>query len=278
MDRENVIDRQAVPEYGTQMRLDGKVYAVIGAGRGIGRQSAHALSQSGATIICVDAQGECGRAVADELNASAIITDMTDDKAVSDTFAAIVREHGRLDGIVDIVGGSVGAGLLDVDAELVRLNFDLNLYQAMSVTRHGARQMAITGGGTIVLVGSVSGISSLPNQTVYGTAKAALHHFVRCAAAELGHLGIRINAVAPGYVRTERMNARFPAESWEEIAGNTPLQRGGETSDIAGPILFLSQPLSGFVTGQVLVADGGLLVPLRAMGAATSRQLAGKFV
>ncbi len=123
------------------------------------------------------------------------------------------------------MGASFGAGLLEADADLVKRNFDLNLHQAMSVTRHGANVMAKSGGGTIVLVGSVSGISSLPNQIIYGSAKAALHHFVRCAAAELGHLGVRINAVAPGYDQTERMIERFPAESCDEIADKKQMMK-----------------------------------------------------
>lgn len=276
MDQHSALYRDAAADYLALARLDGKVFAIAGAGGGIGRQTARALRQMGGRIVCIDQNESRGRAVSDEVDAGLIVADMTDDRAVEAALARIVDEEGRLDGIVDIVGASFGAGLLEADADLVKRNFDLNLHQAMSVTRHGANIMAKSGGGTIVLVGSVSGISSLPNQIIYGSAKAALHHFVRCAAAELGHLGVRINAVAPGYVRTVRMIERFPAESWDEIAANTPLQRGGETPDIAGPILFLSQNLSSFVTGQVLVVDGGLTNPIRALRDSSGRQIAGR--
>ena len=135
--------------------------------------------------------------------------------------------------------------------------------------------MANRGSGSIVLIGSSAGIASLPNQIAYGAAKAALHHFVAGAASELGHRGIRVNAIAPGYVRTERMVERFAAEQWAEVERNTPLQRAGSTADIAGLALFLMQDLSSYVTGQVLLADGGMLNPPRIMSASSARQIAG---
>ncbi|MBR9765525.1 MAG: SDR family oxidoreductase [Rhodobacteraceae bacterium] len=272
------IDEEPVPDYLSQNRLDGRVHVVFGAGRGIGRQCAHALRQAGARVVCVDNEEVRGKAVAEEVDGTFIQADMTVPNEAAAVFEAVIRDHGRLYGIVDIIGASFGARFLDADPELVRRNFDLNLHQAMDVTQAGAKEMAKTGGGTIVLVGSVSAIAALPNQVIYGTAKAALHHFVRCAAAELGHLGVRLNAVAPGYVRTERMIERFDADYWTEIAHNTPLQRAGQTSDIAAPVLFLSQDVSSFVTGQVLVADGGLLAPIRAMRAPSSRQIAGELM
>ena len=140
-------------------------------------------------------------------------------------FHELFQSCGRLDGVVDIVGASISRSLLDVDDDLINQTFELNLFQAIQVTRTAADIMARSGGGTIVLIGSAAGFASLPNQIVYGSAKAALHHFVRCAASELGHVGVRVNAVAPGYVRTERMVARFNDGSWNEITSNTPLQR-----------------------------------------------------
>lgn len=138
--------------------------------------------------------------------------------------------------------------------------------------------MAKMGGGTIVLIGSAAGISNLPNQAIYGSAKAALHHFTRYAATELGHLGVRVNAVAPGYIRTERMVERFAPAIWDEIAQNTPLQRAGYTHDIAAAALFLTSRLSDFITGQVLVADGGLLNAPRIIRSSSARQIAGVLV
>lgn len=268
-------DHEPVPDYRQRLRLDGRVCAVVGGGRGIGRQTVHALSQAGAQVVVFDVDPERGRAVAGEVGAQALPMDAASPASVEAAFDELVRLHGRIDGVVDIVGGSLGAALADVDEDLIRRNFELNLFQAIHVTRVAAAAMARNGGGSVALIGSVAGLASLPNQIIYGSAKAALHHFVRCAAAELGHSGVRVNAVAPGYVKTQRMVERFDPKTWDEIAANTPLQRAGATSDIAGAALFLMQDLSAFVTGQVLVVDGGVLSPPRIMSASSSRQIAG---
>jgi NAD(P)-dependent dehydrogenase (short-subunit alcohol dehydrogenase family) len=273
-----IVNQSVVPDYGALQRLDGRVFAVVGAGRGIGRQTVHALRQAGADLVCIDSDFDWARAVAAEVKGMALQLDATRHQDVVTVFDELVQRCGRLDGVVDIVGASIGRGLLDVDEEFIAQTFELNLHQAIHVTRTAAAVMAASGGGTIVLIGSAAGVASLPNQIVYGSAKAALHHFVRCAASELGHHGVRVNAVAPGYVLTERMAERFDTESWSEIALNTPLQRGGETADIAGVVLFLSQDLSSFVTGQVIVADGGLLNPPRVMRASSARQISGQRV
>lgn len=269
-------DSEEVPAYLQRMAMKGQVCAVVGGGRGIGRQTAHALSQAGAEVICIDADIGRAKVVATEVGGHAWQLDATRTEAVNATLQEIASEFGRLDTVVDIVGASMGAALLDIDDALIQRNFELNLFQAMQVTRAAGEVMARSGGGAVVLIGSAAGISNLPNQAIYGSAKAALHHFVRYAATELGHLGVRVNAVAPGYVRTQRMVERFSDERWEEIAQNTPLQRAGDTADIAGAALFLCSGLSAFVTGQVLVADGGLLNAPRIMEGSSARQIAGR--
>ncbi|MDP3896293.1 MAG: SDR family oxidoreductase [Mesorhizobium sp.] len=268
-------DGEAVPDYGARSRLDGRVVAVVGAGRGIGRQTCHALTQAGARVACIDLDIRFAQKVADEIGGQAFCADVRQESAVAGVFEEVDARFGRLDGAVDIVGASDGRPLLEFDADFVARTFELNLFQAIHVTRVAAGRMAKAGGGSIVLIGSSAGFASLPNQIAYGSAKAALHHFVGGAASELGHLGIRVNAIAPGYVRTERMIERFAAEQWREVERNTPLQRAGTTSDIAGLALFLLQDLSSYVTGQVLLADGGMLNPPRVMAASSERQIAG---
>jgi len=268
-------DGEAVPDYGARLRLDGQVVAVIGAGRGIGRQTCHALAQAGARVACVDVDMRFAQKVADEIGSRAFCADVRHEDAVVEVFDEIETGFGRLDGVVDIVGASDGRPLGDFDADFLSRTFELNLFQAIHVTRVAAERMAKGGGGSIVLIGSSAGFASLPNQIAYGAAKAALHHFVGGAASELGHRGIRVNAIAPGYVRTERMVERFAPEQWDEVERNTPLQRAGTTSDIAGLALFLMQDLSSYVTGQVLLADGGMLNPPRVMSASSARQIAG---
>lgn len=271
-------DHEPIPDYVARTGLAGRVCVVVGGGRGIGRQTLHALRQAGAQTVCIDADADRARVVAAETGGRAYRLDVTKAEEVQAVFKAIVEDCGKLDGVVDIVGASIGRPLLEVDETLISQNFELNLFQAIHVTRVASALMARTGGGSVVLVGSAAGITNLPNQAMYGTAKAALHHFTRYAATELGHLGVRVNAVAPGYVRTERMVTRFGPEIWTEIAENAPLQRAGETSDIAGAALFLTSELSSFITGQILVADGGVLNAPRIMRVPSARQIAGRLI
>jgi NAD(P)-dependent dehydrogenase (short-subunit alcohol dehydrogenase family) len=268
-------DVETVADYSARLKLDGRVVAVVGAGRGIGRQTCHALTQAGARVACVDVDMRFAQKIADEVGGQPFRADVRHEAAVVGVFDEIEASFGRLDGVVDIVGASDGRPLGDFDADFLSRTFDLNLFQAIHVTRVAAERMAKGGGGSIVLIGSSAGFANLPNQIAYGAAKAALHHFVGGAASELGHRGIRVNAIAPGYVRTERMVERFGPEQWDEVERNTPLQRAGTTADIAGLALFLMQDLSSYVTGQVLLADGGMLNPPRVMSASSARQIAG---
>jgi NAD(P)-dependent dehydrogenase (short-subunit alcohol dehydrogenase family) len=109
----------------------------------------------------------------------------------------------------------------------------------------------------MVFVGSISGMVSVANQAAYGTAKAALHHLVRCAAHELGPQSVRVNAVAPGFVRTPRLLARLDEEFWDRVANVNPLRRVAIPADVASAILFLASDLASYVTGNVLTLDGG---------------------
>lgn len=269
-------DQEVVPDYGAMQRLDGRVVAVVGAGRGIGRQTSHALAQAGAGVACIDLDGRVAARVAAEVGGHAFTADVRREDEVEAVFDAVVARFGRLDAVIDIVGASEGRPLSDIDAPFLERTFELNLYQAIHVTRVATDRMADLGGGAMVLIGSSAGIASLPNQIAYGAAKAALHHFVRGAASEAGHRGVRINAIAPGYIRTERMIARFGAGQWEEVALNTPLQRAGTTADIAGIARFLVQDASAYLNGQVILADGGMLNPPRIMRASSERQIAGR--
>jgi NAD(P)-dependent dehydrogenase (short-subunit alcohol dehydrogenase family) len=271
-------DSEPIPDFSARQRLDGKIAVVIGAGRGIGRQTAHAFAQAGARVACVDVETTFAEAVAFEVAGAAFSADVRDAPEVEALFSKIEAEVGPPSIVIDIVGASEGRPLSGLDPAFLQRTFELNLFQAIHVTRVAGRHMAMSGGGAIVLIGSSAGIASLPNQIGYGAAKAALHHFVKGAASELGHAGVRVNGIAPGYVRTQRMLERFDPEKWAEVAVNTPLQRVGETADIAGIALFLAQDLSGYVTGQVLLADGGMLCPPRVMQGASRRQIAGILV
>jgi NAD(P)-dependent dehydrogenase (short-subunit alcohol dehydrogenase family) len=110
----------------------------------------------------------------------------------------------------------------------------------------------------MVFVGSMAGNRVVPNQAIYGSAKAALHHLVQCAANEHGGKRVRVNAIAPGFIRTPRLEEILSPEQWKLVEGAIPLQQAATPAEIAATILFLASDLSRHVTGQVLAVDGGL--------------------
>lgn len=262
--------------YRASIDLTGRVLLVCGVGQGLGLEAVRALGECGATVVCLDRDWDTAMSAAAAVGGVPATGDATKRQDVTALVAAIEREHSRLDGIVDIIGGSQGDWVEDLNDDTVSREFALNFTHAYLLTQIASPLMARSGGGTITFVGSIAGLAALPRQAVYGSAKAALQHFVRCAAVELGHLGIRVNCVAPGYIRTPRMIDRFTAETWRQMAGTIPLGRAGEPEDVAGPLLFLSSDLSRFITGQTLVADGGMLLPGRSSVESAWLQLQGR--
>lgn len=117
--------------------------------------------------------------------------------------------------------------------------------------------LAARGRGTMVFVGSIGGLVSVQQQAAYGSVKAALHHLVRCSAHELGPRGVRVDAVAPGFVRTPRLLKALAGEFWDQVGETNPLGRVAIPADIASAILFLCSDLASYVTGNVLTLDGG---------------------
>jgi NAD(P)-dependent dehydrogenase (short-subunit alcohol dehydrogenase family) len=251
-------DTSAVPDYLKLARLDGRLFVVLGAGQGIGRQACHALAQAGARVACVDREQELARAVAAEVKGIALSGDVTRRADMERLFSEAKAELGPVRGVVDIVGVAKLGPLMDLDDDTWRAQLDIVLNHAFLAMQVGGRAIAAAGGGAMVFVGSMSGLTNVPGQVAYGTAKAALHQLVSSAAKELGPSGVRINAVAPGFARTPRLNAMISEAQWEEIGALTVLGRAAETAEIAAPILFLASDMSSHVTGQVLLADGGI--------------------
>ena len=142
--------------------------------------------------------------------------------------------------------------------------FDLVLNHAFLAMQIGGKAIAEAGGGAMVFVASMAGLVSLPGQSAYGAAKAALIHLVACMGKEFGPARVRVNAVAPGFVRTPRLNSTLNEEQWTQIAALIPLGAPALPPEIAAPIVFLPSDLASHVTGQTLIVDGGIAghVPL----------------
>jgi NAD(P)-dependent dehydrogenase (short-subunit alcohol dehydrogenase family) len=253
-------DDTPVPDYPGLLRLDGKRFVVVGAGQGIGRQTSHALASVGAKLICVDNRDDLAKEIADEVNGVPFVADATKRDEANAAVDACVAEFGGIDGMVDIVGmARYGDAIETSDADW-EWTFDMVLRHAYVFSQAAAKAMTAQepGGGAMVFVASVSGISSAPRHAAYGAAKAGLMSWVRSLAVELGSKNIRVNAVAPGVVWTPRISQVLGEKGREGQSRNAPLGRVALPQDIASGILFLASDLAGYVTGQTLVVDGGV--------------------
>jgi len=251
-------DDTPVPHYEGLLRLDGRRFVVIGAGQGIGRQAAHALASVGARLMTVDVDGDLAADIAAEVGAEPFVGNATDRSDVERLFEHAAAKLGGIDGVVDIIGMARYANLVEMTDEEWDWHFDIVLRHAFLAMQHAGRAMAATGGGAMVFVASVSGITSAPRHGAYGAAKAGLMSLVRTGAVELGPSKVRVNAVAPGVVWTPRVSA-FLGEAGLALNTDKPtLRRVAQPADIAAAILFLASDLAGYITGQTLVVDGGV--------------------
>lgn len=239
--------------------LDGKAIVVLGAGQGIGLACCEAFASAGARLVCVDRDPALASAAAAGRDALALSGDVTDRADMRRIIAqAADWAGGAIDGLVDIVGVADVRPIGDFDDAGWAQQFDIVVRHAFLALQEAAPNMAA--GGAISFVSSMSGHRVVRNQVIYGTAKAALDHLVRGAAVEYGPRGIRVNAVAPGFVRTPRLNAALGDAFWDGLSDYVPLGAPARPDEIAGALLFLGSRLASHVTGQVLAVDGGVSV------------------
>ena len=246
--------------------LGGRVAVVTGGNRGLGRAFAQALGEAGASIAILARDTARNDAAVHELTAQgvparAFRADVAQRREVDRAVADIVSELGRVDILVNNAGTCIHRPALEVtDAEWQQV-IDVNLTGVWNCCQAFGRVMAGAGGGTIVNVGSMSGqIVNRPQwQPAYNASKAAVHHLTKSLAAEWAPLGIRVNAIAPGYVNTEMAPVDVPRfrRYWIEDA---PQCRYATPEEIAPSVVYLASPASAFMTGSVLVIDGGYTV------------------
>jgi len=251
-------DDSPVPDYPGLLGLGGRGFIVVGAGQGIGRQASHALASAGAKVFCVDNQEQLAKEIADEVDGVPFAGDARDRADVERAVGEASDALGRIEGLVDIVGMAKYMDILATGDDDWNWTFDMVLRHAFLFSQAAGKAMAEAGGGSMVFVASVSGITSAPRHAAYGAAKAGLMSWVRSLAVELGPKGVRANAVAPGVVWTPRVSGYLGEKGRKLQSENAPLQRVAEPADIAAAILFLASDLSAYVTGQTLVVDGGV--------------------
>lgn len=251
-------DRSAAPDYAALGSLAGRGFLVAGAGQGIGRETARALSSAGARVLCVDLVPELAESVAQEVGGVPFTADMCDRQGVQDALDAAVGAFGSLSGIVDIIGIARFQYLADMDDDDWAFAQRMNLQHAFLLAQLGGAVLGATGGGSIVYITSISGLMASQRHAAYGAAKAGLISLIKSAAVEYGPKGVRFNGVAPGVVWTPRIGTAIGDDRRQAWSEPTPLGRLAETSDIAAAVMFFASDMSGFITGQTIVVDGGL--------------------
>ncbi len=241
-------------------RLDGKVAAVIGAGSGIGEAVAIGAATQGAAVVCLDVNETAARSVARRLGggASSAPVDIREGRDVAAAFHAIVSERGRLDIVVCTPSINVRKPLLlYADDEFDRV-VTLNLKGSFNVLREAGRIMTSQRAGSIVVFSSIRSQVVEPGQGVYAATKAGILQMVRTAAAEFGPFGVRVNAVGPGVVETPLTEPiKANGEWYAAYAAKSVFNRWARADEMVGPTLFLASEAASYVTGTLLLADGG---------------------
>ena len=234
--------------------LEGKLALVTGGSRGIGRAIALELGRAGAEVVVGYRTGrEEAESVAAEIGGRALEADVSD----AESAKALVETAGDVDVLVNNAGLTRDGLLVRMSDEDWRTVIDTNLSSVFYTCRAAARPMMRKRAGSIVNVSSIVGVHGNGGQTNYAASKAGIIGFTKSLARELGSRNVRANVVAPGYVTTQLTDV-LPPEATDAMLANTPLGRLGDPADVAGAVRFLCSDAAAFVTGDVLLVDGGL--------------------
>jgi NAD(P)-dependent dehydrogenase (short-subunit alcohol dehydrogenase family) len=239
--------------------LGGRVCIVTGAAQGIGEACARRLAREGAPVVLADIDDARGQALAQELQGSYVHCDVGDKAQVDALVARAMQVHGRIDVLVNNAGIFKAADFLDVSEADFDAVLRVNLKGSFLMGQAVAREMVKRGSGTIVNMSSVNAVLAIPTIASYNVSKGGINQLTRVMALALADKGVRVNAVAPGTIATE-LAAKAVLTSEEaktRIMMRTPMKRLGEPAEVADVVAWLASDASSYVTGEIVVVDGG---------------------
>lgn len=246
--------------------LKGKVAVVTGGTRGIGYAIVRKYLEAGAAVVLCGSKESTAKAALDRVKeevpgakADAIWPDLTDQTSVADAFACVRKKFGSIDILANNAGISQSTPLYDYTESEIEKILDLNVKAVFICSQAAARIMKEQGGGVIVNTSSVVSLYGQASGCGYPASKYAVNGLTKSLARELAKDRIRVNAVAPGIIRTD-MVANLPESMIQPLIKTIPLGRMGEGEDIANAYLFLSSDLASYITGAVLSVDGGVII------------------
>jgi NAD(P)-dependent dehydrogenase (short-subunit alcohol dehydrogenase family) len=243
-------------------RLDGKKALVTGAGRGLGKAIADDLAESGATVYGTSRDAATAQLISERYGTPPLAVDLSSAGNISGFAESLQQASGGIDLLVNNAGVNVpkpALGLTEDDWDTV---FDTNLKGTFFLTTALARHWVAAGTpGAIVNIASQAGIVAIEERAAYGTSKAGMIHLTKILALEWAAAGIRVNAVAPTFVRTELTASTLSRPDWAaELLSRIPIGRFGEPEDVAGAVAFLLSDAASLITGHTLAVDGGYTI------------------
>ncbi len=246
-----------------KFKLNNKIALITGGAKGIGLSIAHALGEAGAKLVVIDRENSKG-GIEELSKANYDITffegDLLDRSVPQKTIDFTLEKHGRVDILVNNAGVAQHGDTDEFNDDMLDKIMDVNVDVVFRMCRSVIPPMKKQGEGVILNIGSMSGIASnIPQpQVAYNASKAAVHMMTKSLASDYANQNIRVNAIAPGYVKTDITNLPKKYEDWYSTwSKQTPMTRMAEPHEIASAALFLCSPASSYVTGEVLVVDGG---------------------
>lgn len=251
-------------EFDKLFDLSGKVAVVTGGGDGIGKAACEVLAAAGASVVVSNLTLEKAESTVDGIvkaggKAVAVKCDVMNKEDLSNLVSFAVKTYGTINILVNNagLGGGGRENPFDIDIDYVERIYTINVFAPWQLSKLVAPYMKESGYGSIINITSMSSVNNSPAMAIYGSSKAALNHMASNLAFDYGPMGIRVNNVGPGATKTHALSTVLTPEIEAKMLAHTPIKRLGEVGDIAGAVLYFASPVSEWVSGQVLMVNGG---------------------